>query len=465
MFAHTDDTIVAISSAAGASARAVVRLSGPDALITLKGIFEPLPETPSGFSRHFGRVFWSQDKLSLPAELYVFRAPHSYTRQDLAEIHLPGCPPVLSGLVEQLITCGARLAEPGEFTGRSFLSGAMDLTAVEGVAGMIYAGSDEQMRAAEQLLHGALSRRIRTLTMRVSDLLSLVEASIDFVEEPIEFVSRNQAVQDMTSVITEIEELLGHGVPMERLDVHYQVALVGPPNAGKSTLFNLFTGMDRSICSSIPGTTRDIITAPVNLDGTDVWLMDSAGIGSTSDPLREVTTEYSRNAAKQANLVIFVLEASSSSLPSELMALMLEVGVSRSLCVLNKMDCADASRRCGVVDCVQAMGHLPLFVSAKTGQGCDELRRRIRTFVHEQAPEGASQRILLNARHRNCLASALDSAHHARAILDENACMNDVAELVALELRETSSQLGSIIGEITTEDVLDRIFSRFCIGK
>ncbi|GMU22285.1 MAG: tRNA modification GTPase MnmE, partial [Phycisphaerae bacterium] len=266
MFDRTDDTIVAISSPPGISLRGIVRLSGPDALKWGQQLFEahegpPLTQSP-GHRRHFGRVRL-EGSATVPAEAWIFRAPASYTRQDMLELHLPGSPPVLTIIHDALTARGARPAEPGEFTARAYFSGALDLTRVEGVAALIHARNDSQLRASHALLTGTLSRRSIELRDRLADLLSVLEAQIDFVEESIEFVTTGQAGSVVGEVAAELDELLGAADSVERLEALPVVMLVGRPNAGKSTLFNRLTGVDRAIQSATAGTTRDVLSMPL----------------------------------------------------------------------------------------------------------------------------------------------------------------------------------------------------------
>lgn len=464
MFARHEDTIVAISSPPEAGVRGIVRLSGPDALRIAAEMFARAPDDLRGFRRYSGCVRWPDEAVDVPAELYVFREPRSYTRQDVAEIHTIGSMPLLAGLVDAAQVRGARLAEPGEFTGRAFLAGALDLTAVEGVAAMVYASSDAQHQAAEQLLHGALARQARGLHERIVDLLALVEASIDFVEEPIDFLSPEHARAEAGDIAAELGALVARSLPMERLDVRRRVVLLGPPNAGKSTLFNRLTGLDRSICSAIPGTTRDLITAPVGVGRTEVWLVDAAGVGDARDAIEHEAAARAREAAGAADAVLLVLDAGGPAVcePSVLFEGLCR---DRILCVWNKTDRLGLAARVRARHRASELGVPFVFVSADRGDGIDDLKAALAARFDDAPADVDTTQITMNARHRHALDEAAIACRRAVRVLDDADRVANAADVLALELREAADQLAAIVGAITSEDVLGRIFRRFCIGK
>ncbi|MGB4257335.1 MAG: GTPase, partial [Phycisphaerae bacterium] len=357
MFDRVDDTIVAISSPPGISARGIVRLSGPEAVSLAAQVFEHatgpgLHATP-GHRRLMGRARIDADA-SVPAEAYVFRAPASYTRQDIVELHLPGSPPVLAMVFEELTAAGARPAEPGEFTARAYFAGALDLTEVEGVAALIHARNDSQLRASEALLHGRLSQRSSALREELTDLLALLEAEIDFVEESIEFTTSGHAIAILDKVAGELDALLRDAPAIERLEVLPRILLVGRPNAGKSTLFNRLSGLDRAIASATAGTTRDVLTAPMKVPGGEVMLLDSAGVecgpqtaSQPSDPTpgeaagsaepAALAAAATRRSVGIADLVLMVVDVTDAPLET-IRSLRSMLPRQRVLIVLNKVD-------------------------------------------------------------------------------------------------------------------------------
>ena len=466
---HTHDTIAAISTAAGTAARGIVRVSGPDALDISDKLFLADDEKPldgrRGYTRWTGRVALAEGGPSLPAEAYLFRGPRSYTRQDLVELHTCGGPAVLSCVLELAMLYGARQAEPGEFTARAFVAGALDLTEAEGVAALIAARSDAQLRAAERLTHGHLSQRTTELQNRIGDLRALVEADIDFAEEPIDFVSPEQLRVTLDELLGDIDRLLEDAPGAERLDVLPRIVLTGRPNVGKSTLLNKLTGVDRTICSPLAGTTRDVLTAPLALGQQDVLLIDGAGLAATDDTVIGEGQRLVRQEVATADLVCLVIDittADDETVSDELGRLPQD----RTLVVANKTDRLSAesiARRCGALRRATGLEVWP--TSGRTGAGCDALKSRFEARVVHQTDVTGAGELALNARHRRALSDARAELRRARTLVASARHTMDCAELLAIELRDASASLGTVVGDVTTEDLLGRIFSQFCVGK
>ncbi len=472
MFHELHDTIVAVSSPAGTGVRGIIRLSGPDAFGLAVGVFtcdnqRSLTEVP-GHRRVSGRL-WMEESASVPAEAYAFRAPASYTRQDVIELHTIGSPAVLAAVLERLTSAGARPAEPGEFTARAFFSGAMDLTRVEGVAAIIHARNDSQLRASEALLHGRLSHRSNELREQLVDLLALIEAEIDFSEEAVEFVSPQQVVAVVARVSEELACLIHNAPSMERLETLPEVMLVGRPNAGKSTLMNRLTGMDRAIQSAMPGTTRDVLSAPLSVPGGEVMLLDAAGLDleesgdATAKHPDARAQAAARRSMSRADMILLVVDAADS--PRKAIESLRRILPARPTClVLSKADLVQPE----VIDrlTVQLKGPTAMHVvSAVTGQGLESLREEIGKIVFSSVDSAVSDVLTLSDRQRQSLRGAYDALRRARSICDESDELMSVAELVSLELREAIGALSLLVGEVATEELLGRIFARFCIGK
>lgn len=498
MFDRLDDTIVAISSPAGAGVRGIIRLSGPEAFRIAGTVFAgwaPPTQCDDSQDAHPTRI---QDCIrfegggTIPAEAYVFRAPGSYTRQDVIELHMLGSPPLLAQLLEQLARAGARPAEPGEFTARAYFNGALDLTRVEGVAAAIHAQTDAQLRASEALLHGELSRRTHQLRESLVDLLALVEAQIDFVDEPIEFVAPAEMVATMKSVADDLTALMAGAPEIERLEVLPEILLVGPPNAGKSTFFNRLTGLDRAIRSATAGTTRDVLRAPLTLTGGEVMLSDTAGlenaehdhgVGDTaqegdSPHLRNargralafpkwgqspavLAQDAARRAIRSADVILLLLDAAE---PAPAASLYPALPAARTRIVLNKMDVVaieparEALREMGITTPVFA-------ISALTGEGIEPLRREISAALFGGVQTCGAELLALTHRQRACLEDASAALRRALRMTSQTQAISSCWELIALELRAAISALSLLTGEVSSEELLTRIFSRFCIGK
>jgi tRNA modification GTPase len=459
-----DDTIAAVGSAAGAGGRGVVRLSGATALDCVSLIFTPNPpysdETsapPRG--RRRGRIALTET-IGGEAQRYVFRAPHSYTGEDMVELHIPGAPALVQMVLERILARGVRLAQPGEFTARAFFNGRLDLSQAEAVAEIINARSDAQLRAAGRLLDGALTVACRNLTERLADLLALVETGIDFSEEEIEIITPEQFYEQVRGLERDLDRLLRESTSWDRLDQLPRVVVAGPANAGKSCLVNALLDMDRSIVNSMAGTTRDLLTAPLALEHGECMLVDTAGLGPVNDRLADQTQSLTRQAIKTADLIMWVYDITSNAPELEGMIRNGFARLGKVIWVGNKVDLVGidtglAARREGMM-----AGH-SITVSALRGDNLDQLKILIDHTLQVDQADSTEGSLALTARQRQALVDARQSLVHA---LQEPGGAHQ-PELWALELRESLDHLGSISGHIVPEEVLTRIFSRFCIGK
>jgi tRNA modification GTPase len=401
--------------------------------------------------------------LSVPALAVVFHPPRSYTGQPLVELHLAGSPALLEMALHASAAAGARLAEPGEFTARAFLTGRMDLLTAEAVAERIAARTDAHVLAARQMVGGTLAERSRAAGEELADVLSLVEAGIDFADEPIEFIDGASLASRLAALAASLEDLLARSLDMQRLEALPRVALAGPPNAGKSRLLNRLSGLDRSICSPIPGTTRDVLSAVMDTPAGQVLLLDGPGLGRPQSDIDRMAQKAWRDVLAQVDLVLLVLaadevyhgthggEAAAYEAVNQVMA------GRRQILAVNKQDLLSRDEQTALADRLVKEGHQSVhIVSAATGSGCDDLRKAIGAAVAGLDSSGQG-RIVLTARHRQALRGGLDAIHAAAG--------HEAAELVALHLREAMTHLGQITGQVTTDDLLERVFSRFCIGK
>ncbi len=442
------DTIAAISSPPGPALRGIVRLSGPKAWsIALAGftpdIDRPLPDRPE--SRP-GQLHLDGLHPALPATVALWPGPRTYTGEPLAEIHTVGSPPLLQRLLADCLSRGARLAEPGEFTLRAFLNGRLDLTRAEAVLGVIDARNPVQLDAALRQLAGGLSGPIRRLRDRLLDTLAFLEAVLDFAEEPdVVAIDRAALAASLAESSKEIATLSDHLRARDRPDGRPRVVLVGPPNAGKSRLFNALLGRDEALVSDRAGTTRDYLAAPCDCDGLLVELIDTAGIETVPGSIAFRAQELRSEQSAAADLLLFCRSADVVSADDTESALSPD---RPRLRVWTKSDVAPATE--------------PdvLATSAATGAGLAALRSAIAASLRARESEGAAP-CSTAARCGESLRQAADSLRSAASTL----ALDGGDELVAIDLRQSLDELGKVVGEVVTDDILDRIFGRFCIGK
>jgi tRNA modification GTPase len=444
-------TIAAVASPAGPAARGIVRLSGPSAWrIALDGFLSeremPLPRHPEVRAGHL-RV----DGLRplLPAMLALWPAPRTYTGQDVAEIHVVGSPPLLSQVLAHCLSRGARHAEPGEFTLRAFLSGRIDLTRAEAVLGVIEAANQAQLDAALRQLAGGLSGPIARVRDRLLDIVAHLEANLDFTEEPdVDPLERSTLARELDAIAGDLEFLALRLSSRDRPEGYPRVVLVGPPNVGKSRLFNALLGGDRAIVSPQAGTTRDYLTGLCECDGLTVELVDTAGLEPAHT---DITVQAQAHRAEQARRAELMLDCRSlDTVPREAHAL---PAGPRVLSLWTKCDLGLPPHAPG-----DRIDHMP--TSATTGMGLNELRAAIAASLRSQESDGD----LPAGTAARCRVSMLD-AHTAVRSAARSLEEESGDELVACDLRVAAEELGKVVGTVVTDDILDRIFRRFCIGK
>jgi tRNA modification GTPase len=443
MVANLQDTIVALSTAHGPGGRAIVRLSGPDALVLAAAVFTSAkPLLPSRRRCYAGAIQLPDIAAGLPADLYVWPAPRTYTGQNVTELHTLSCPPLLDLLVARLLSAGARAAGPGEFTMRAFLAGKLDLTRAEAVLAVIEAGSRAELKQALAQLAGGVTRPLQELRSDLLDLLADVEAGLDFAEEDIHFVGEAELLKRLAKGLALIT-LLGRQLEQRSVAGRpFRAVLAGRPNAGKSSLFNALAG-GSALVSAEPGTTRDYLTRTLDLGGVAFELVDTAGWQEATDTIAEQAQALGRSQAGEADLVLLCLEAGRPLDDRE--AVLLRQDEPPVIGVATKCDLATP---------------LPdlLPTSTVTGSGLDAVRE----VLAERARRRSQPPLVPSlSRCRHHVAACLEQLRRAHATV----LFQEPPELLALELRGALDQLGEMVGAVYTDDLLDRIFTRFCIGK
>lgn len=451
-----EDTIVAVASPRGAGAGGIVRLSGPRA-VELVSRFLEAPIPGDTYVRLEAR-FALPDAAAFPVAVYVMRRPRSYTREDVVEVHAPGAPALLSAMVEAACRAGARIAEPGEFTRRAFLSGRIDLAQAEAVLSLIRARTNEEERLALSALAGGLSREVRRIRGAIMTLDADIEAGLDFHDGEANFAPPERQAGEIARTESAISALLDESSARRVFREEVLAVLYGPVNAGKSSIFNMLAGADVAIVHHSPGTTRDVLEAPLRVEGTNVLLLDTAGVRAPAEVVEEIAVARAERSAGEAQIVLFVVDA-SAALTREAEVLYDKARGAPHVVILNKSDkglALDARAwraRYGDVPTVEA--------SAVTRRGKDEILRALSGFVLEGRVDLSAMRFLLEGRQRLHLERAREALRRAARAVEVSA--GD--EIVSLELAEAAVSLGRVTGEDYTGDLLDDIFSRFCLGK
>jgi tRNA modification GTPase len=448
------DTIVAISTPPGEGGIGIVRLSGSRAESIAGEVF--IPKSGRPLTSHRIRYGVVRDPVSgedIDEVLCaLMRAPHTYTREDVVEINCHGGMQPLGRVLELCLSLGARLAEPGEFTRRAFLNGRVDLAQAEATIDLIRAKTALAEKQALHQLRGALSRKINALREQLLRACAHVEACIDFPEEEIEPDSLAEIKGTLRQVAEDLDTLCATYAEGRYLREGVRTAIVGRPNVGKSSLLNALLERDRVIVTDVPGTTRDVIEEYLNIRGVPLRLMDTAGIREAHDMAESEGVRRSLQALEDADIALGVIDG-SEALHREDAEVLERLGVKRAVLVVNKSDLPARAE-------LPASGLPTVFVSAKTGAGLETLRQKILETVLGSSSLLGEGLVITNLRHRGALAASGKALRAALATVER-----EPLEITAMELREALDRLGEIVGAVSTEDILERVFSEFCIGK
>ncbi len=452
-----DDTIAAIATPLGSGGIGIVKLSGPDALSIIRQLFRP--KSGSGTLKprylHYGHIVQPQTQHPIDEVLVAYMpAPHSYTGQDVVEIQAHGGTVALQEILHTVLSLGARAAEGGEMTLRAFINGRLDLAQAESVLDIVEAKTAAGLRLAAQQLGGSLSKQVSAVRQKLVDVLAYIEATIDFVEEDIPLENMLPPMTAALETLQSLAETAAQGI-IYRQGV--RTAIVGKPNVGKSSLLNALLRGERAIVTDIPGTTRDTLEETANIGGVPLVLVDTAGIRThTTDAVEKIGVARSRSALAHADLALMLVDSSAPLTAGdwEIEAL---VRGKPALLVLNKIDLPQAHPP--PADFLPGVPRVPL--SALTGEGLDKLEETLVEQITGGQVITSDAAIVSNPRHQALIARAIE--HTRAALAAQEAGLSP--DLVSVDVREAVDALGEITGETATEDLLDTIFSKFCIGK
>jgi tRNA modification GTPase len=448
---NVNDTIVALSTPLARAGIGVVRISGSES----REIASRILRFPTGphwrsWSSQMAELTDEQGSLVDRVVVSYFEQPRSYTAEDVVEISCHGAPVVLRFCVERAVTAGARLAEPGEFTLRAYIRGRIDLPQAEAIRELIDATTLYQARVAAQQAEGSISRRIRPVKEQLLELISLLEAGIDFAEDDVTVASSGELLGRLNPIEQAFRDLSSTFQSGRLIFEGFRLAIIGRPNVGKSSLFNRLLEQDRAIVTEIPGTTRDLVSEQTSISGVPVRLMDTAGLRDSQDVVESLGIERSYQAAADADLIVIVIDVSS---PLELRdeELLERFNSHRPVIAGNKADLGQTPT--GISELIP--------VSAKTGQGIEELRSAILTRLAPEglaAPESGS---ITSLRHQKLLKESLEALQNARRAIE----FGIPHEMLLMDLYAALRPIDAITGATTADDILNRIFSTFCIGK
>jgi tRNA modification GTPase len=445
------DTIVANATPLIPSAVGIIRISGEKSLDIGRKLFS-LPEKVEERKAYYGKIKDREGNIIDEGLLIYFKAPRSFTGEDIVEIYPHGSVPVIKKIIEESIYFGARFAEPGEFTKRAFLNGKIDLTQAEAIAELIEAKTEKASKAALNILEGKLSEKINLLKNALLELESLIEAELNFPED-VEEIPQEEIKKRLEDVLKHIQKLLKTYKKGEIVREGIKLAIVGKPNVGKSSLFNALVGYERAIVSEYRGTTRDFIEEVVSIKGIPVKLLDTAGIRETQDKIEKIGIQKAIEKIEEADIILFVFDA-AEGITQEDLEIYEKIKNKNPIIVGNKSDLVldKSAKKYYFKDII--------FVSSKTLENISQLEEKI--FQTLGLLEEKEEEIFINLRHYNKLKQAERIIKH---LIQNLETYNYQREILMLDIREAEKFLEEITGEITTEDILGNIFSRFCIGK
>ena len=453
------DTIAAISTATGNGGIGIIRMSGKECFQILNKIFKPINanEEINGYTMKYGHIIDKNNNIIDEVLVSYFKAPKSYTTENMCEINSHGGFIVERRILEECLKNGAIMAEPGEFTKRAFLNGRIDLIQAESVIDLINSKSEKEAKASISQLEGNLSKNINEIKENLLDLMADVEASIDYPEYDIEEVTNNKILSVINVIKIKLEKLSSSFKNGKVLIEGIKTAIVGKPNAGKSSLLNNILNEERAIVSDKKGTTRDTIEEFVTINGISLKLIDTAGIRNTTDEIEKIGVEKSKKIIDNAELVIAIFDG-SQTLENEDYEILNLIDNKNAILLVNKMDIVDGSL---VINELQKYNKDIIKISAKTGDGVEKLYDRIYEMYKINDIELDDGEILTNIRHRGQIDEAIKSINAVKDTIDNHMPV----DIIEIYLKQVLADLGKITGDDISEDIINEIFSKFCLGK
>lgn len=458
------DTIAAIATATGAGGIGIIRMSGDKCFDILKKVFVPFDseikiEEVKGYTIKYGYIIDKNTGERIDEVLVsFFRAPKSYTTENMCEINSHGGIVVERKILEECLKNGARLAEPGEFTKRAFLGGRIDLSQAESVIDIINAKTENEAKASVSQLQGALSEQINDIRGILLDILSDIEASIDYPEYDIEQTTNQKAMDTLSRIEDKLGKLSSSYDNGKLLKEGVKTAIVGKPNAGKSSLLNLILNEDRAIVSELAGTTRDTIEEFVNIEGVPLKIIDTAGIRETEDKIEKIGVEKSLALINDADLIIALFD-NSKELDNEDFRILKMIENKKSIILLNKCDLSPENEK--TINYMSKFNKPLIKASMRSKKGLDELYKTISTMFNNNEIEMNDGVIITNLRHKTQINKAIESVKKAKEAINENMPI----DVISICIKDVLEELGEITGENVTEDIINNIFTKFCLGK
>ena len=453
------DTIAAIATAVGESGISIIRVSGDKALSIVSSIFEGKNNRKiddiSPYSMRYGKIVDKFSKEMIDEVLVSFmKGPKSFTAEDSVEINCHGGIMSTNKVLEEVIKAGARIAQPGEFTKRAFLNGRIDLSQAEAVMDLIRAKTDLSMKSALMQSEGRISREIKDIRHDLLGVIAHIEATVDFPEEDLEEMTSDKIKIDLDNIINRIERLLDTASEGRIIREGLSMVIIGKPNVGKSSLLNSILMEQRSIVTDVPGTTRDVIEEYINLDGIPVKVVDTAGIRETEDLVEKIGVERSKEKISEADLVVLMLDL-SRKLDSDDKEILEYIKNKKYIVILNKSDLKRELEECDFQDMKNIIE-----ISAKNGEGIDLLKNKIKDLFFK-GEINSTDLMITNSRHKEALYRAKEKCLASLETLNSGVSI----DFASIDIRGAWINLGEVSGETLEEDIIDKIFSEFCLGK